>query len=582
MTTGLALCCAVCYNELMRYIKTVKTILKRFVRSPYCWLLIIGLLASMPLWHYGVPDGNDSLFHLYRYQSTTNAWLDGQIIPQVDPNALGGFGYSWNIFYGPLPTYIVAFFNLFTSGHGAVGANIFTAICLIASGLAFYKMTRELWGKSHVIPSFLASLAFMLANYHLMDMFIRQAHGEFLPFVLAPLLVIGLHRLVKHRPRAILYIAIPAAGMILSHNLSAVIWAVISIVYLGINWRELFGKQKTGKTILQVIGAGVFTLGLAAFFILPFLEAKNSTEYNIFNEHYSDVVAGQSLRGMGDHAISPGDLFYPPTLHDRANEWIDFTPGLLCLISIPLYFIFRKKIPFEAKRFIFPFLILSFFAMWFSTPLFPWRSLPDAFSFLAVFQFPWRIMTIASFGLSLTLGFSLYYAFEEFYIKRRELMISLSALAIFLVAMPLLMHGNNSDWLESQKVIDYSLDVDEWKMRLHWPDQYVPSATNRCATDCTEWWQAATYLADALKDRGRDVIVLPDGRYEHPLIYYPGYEADNGAEVTVSPNGFVATDRPADLHYGLSRASKLGLVITGGGLIAIPIYLAISRRSVKR
>ena len=55
-----------------------------------------------------IMTGDDYAFHVTRMQSASRAWSNGQFLPQVDPDALNGFGYAYNLFYGPLVTYLAA------------------------------------------------------------------------------------------------------------------------------------------------------------------------------------------------------------------------------------------------------------------------------------------------------------------------------------------------------------------------------------------------------------------------------------------------------------------------------------------
>ena len=70
--------------------------------------IVAALVCKVTLFKSGVLIVNDVDFHYARAMSTIHALMDHQIVPQLDPTAVNGFGYSWNQFYGPLPTYFIA------------------------------------------------------------------------------------------------------------------------------------------------------------------------------------------------------------------------------------------------------------------------------------------------------------------------------------------------------------------------------------------------------------------------------------------------------------------------------------------
>ena len=97
---------------------------------------------------------NDVDFHYARVLSTIRGWIDHQFIPQLDPEGASNFGYSWNIFYGPLPTYFIAIVYFFIHNL-ALSINSLTVLVVCLIGVMMYKYIyyRTVSEKSSLVAS---------------------------------------------------------------------------------------------------------------------------------------------------------------------------------------------------------------------------------------------------------------------------------------------------------------------------------------------------------------------------------------------------------------------------------------------
>lgn len=84
---------------------------------------------------------NDVDFHYARAMSAVHAILDHQFVPQLDPTAVKGFGYSWDLFYGPLPTYFIAGL-FFICRDLAFSVNLTSVIAVFSIGLVMYRYIK--------------------------------------------------------------------------------------------------------------------------------------------------------------------------------------------------------------------------------------------------------------------------------------------------------------------------------------------------------------------------------------------------------------------------------------------------------
>ena len=96
--------------------KNVKNILlNKELKNYYIIIVIAFFICSLLL--IGYPQGQDTVYHISRTVGTETALKQGQILPLISSNFVNGFGYSWNIFYPPLPNYIMMIIKLITHSY---------------------------------------------------------------------------------------------------------------------------------------------------------------------------------------------------------------------------------------------------------------------------------------------------------------------------------------------------------------------------------------------------------------------------------------------------------------------------------
>ena len=161
-------------------------------------ILIVATLASIPLfwknWDYYHDDG---IQHIARAFLTSEAMQKGEnftVLSRLENN----FGYSWDLFYGPLSSFSVAVIgNIFN--NIIVGYKIVLFLGLLLSGITMYYLAKRITEDKNV--GLLASILYMTMPYHLTDMYIRGAIGEFLSFVFIPLVFLGIYHLFHEEKR---------------------------------------------------------------------------------------------------------------------------------------------------------------------------------------------------------------------------------------------------------------------------------------------------------------------------------------------------------------------------------------------
>ena len=190
---------------------------------------------------------DDGIQHIARAYGTKESF-ENLLFPNIITSFTNGFGYSWNLFYGPLTPYAILFTS-FLTGNFINAYKLITCICLILSGFTMYKFVNCLTKNNNA--SLLASILYMTFPYHLTDLYIRNAFGEFVSFIFIPLVFLGLYNLFYTSEKKNYDLTIGAVGLILTHNLSTVIVAFFALLFTVLNIEKL-KETRVGKTNIIV------------------------------------------------------------------------------------------------------------------------------------------------------------------------------------------------------------------------------------------------------------------------------------------------------------------------------------------
>lgn len=562
-------------------------------------VLVFGVILSIGIW--GRMDkvivGDDYAFHVARLQSASHAWSNGQVIPQVDPDALSGFGYAYNLFYGPLVTYVASALQ-FLVQNWVITINLILILTLVLSGLVMcHAMTKI--SKSCAIGA-LAGIFYMATPYVLTDLYFRVALGESLAFVAAPILLLGLYQLTAGQRNATRSLAVAAALLILSHSLSALLFAMMAAVYVVLNIDKIFNL----KTIWRAILAVVVALGLTAVFTLPLMETKiRGAEYGIFDASYVEGYFGADAKNMNDHRLWPARMLFDTNFQYTEGAVV----GLVAVFGlIGFFMVWHRLQEKQDRRFVLSLFILASIALVLMTPVVDWNYVPE---FFYEFQFPWRLLEIVALLTSALAAYACGILIKDLSDeKQRVAALVMGMLAIMPVAWIFLPNDWNNIGSGELNWSDTSYGNVGWQAEYA-PKQMLCSTENPDEKD-QDYKCSLAKIDRIVAERGTGLRVL-DGKVkfsnlkkdglniefdvrndtediaeiELPLIYYPGYEAWlDDTELTLKSSeelGLVTVVVPAgssgkvEVFYGISVPTQVGLmttVITAGvGLIWLVI-----------
>lgn len=368
-------------------------------------VLGVALIASAGLWNgpgiLNTRSGGDSPFLLQRVYELALNLRQGVFPVRWMPDAAYGLGYPFFNYYAALPYYLAA-------GLNVAGVDLLVAIKLTqtlgmaAAGLALWAWLRDrLPGAG---PLF-GAIAYILAPFHLVNVYVRgDSLSEFYAFVFFPLILLGIERVsIQARGRDVTLLAFSVAGLIVTHNVSAMLFAPFCALYalMAMAAPQLLalpgatGSRRVGRELgglLLAVGSG---LALSAWFWIPALaEASGAqlgdqtTGFFSFANHFRGSNLIQRTLAF-DYAI---DGARTPFAMGLAQALM-----ILAGAAMGVALAARRRIPVG-------FLLACIGGIGLATCLIlplsepVWRAIPP----LGLAQFPWRLLSIqAVFGAAL-------------------------------------------------------------------------------------------------------------------------------------------------------------------------------------
>ena len=549
----------------------------------YIIILVFSLIVSIPL---ASKDLNvytdDGIQHIARLMGTYQTIAEGEFPPVIMSNFCNGFGYSWNIFYSPLTAYIPMIFSIFTNSFELI-LKLFILLCSFLTGIAMYEFTKRVTKNRYA--GLLASAIYIFAPYRLTDMYMRVAIAELASFIFLPILFHGLYNIFNCEEKSIkksLLLTFGAVGLILTHITIAMYAAIFSFIYLIINIKKLKDKKIIKMLVINIC----LILLLTSFYLLPLLEHKMATDYEVFRPGRMERTE-ELIRNKVDVI----DLI-------KTNDYeLILEIGLVTLIGLVFTLLTYNKIDKKYNKLYWFSLITGICCIIISLRFFPFEKLP---AILKMIQFTFRLLEFSSFFLAFVVSVNYSLIIKNF--KLKDVFV-LSLLVIVLV-VPL------------KKNLNYEK---EWTEERLWPAVSVTQNTGRVHAGCATFeylTSKAFNNLDYIVNRENKVYVIEGNAniseenkngtnfkfkvsnvsenavLELPYIYYLGYqveiEDDNGniqkIDTFESNNGFVSIKIPDNtvsvrVNYTGTVLMKITYIISGITFLGILVYLVFKTYS---
>jgi hypothetical protein len=397
---------------------------------PVLFILVFSFFAWSPLltpaYFFGAHDAPHSVFFLVEFDQTLG---DGYLWPRWSPDFAFGYGYPLFNIYAPLAFYAAEMLHLL--GFGFVGAVKFMyMLATVGAGLAMYGFVSRLLGRQ---AGLLASVVYMLAPFHLLEMYVRSAYPEFVALALFPLILWAFTDLVAQpTPRRTALAGLAYGLLALTHHTSLLTFTPFLAAYVAflliVKWcghgkppypvagslaQDRQSRYGPLKTALAVLASTLLGLGLAAIYLIPmvlelrYVKIEQWTAYSYdFRQHF--VYLAQLLSPDWGYGYSG------PGLHDEMSFQLGAVIVMLVifggwLVLTPSAMPYRRgekwgtgdevatarSVPRGTILF---FLAATLAIIWLMSPAaeFAWQVLPIA----SLVQFPWRLLGLTALTVS--------------------------------------------------------------------------------------------------------------------------------------------------------------------------------------
>ena len=353
------------------------------------WVIISSILAfaMRPLLGPHQISGHSTYSDLVRAEAFHAAVSHGDWTPRWLPDFYFRHGSPTFHYYAPGGYYLIELLR-------RLGASPLWALKIafllpwLLGAAATYQLAKEVGGTGRWNRGAdLALLAYCLAPYLLIDVYMRNGIAEVAGFGLFPCALWATWRTAKKAGASPWLLAILAsAGLALSHNITSLVATPILLGLAVAGGDRLGGKRRAA-------GAVLLGLAVAAFFWLPALlgrdwvTAEQSLTGGYFNyqQHFLDPLGVVTPAGGGPLVIGP-------------QETASIKLGAPLVVAL-LGALLTLAVPSLRRRLKVPAVVGYFFGaavlcLFMSTALsaFLWRTLP----LLGFVQFPWRFLLPAT------------------------------------------------------------------------------------------------------------------------------------------------------------------------------------------
>jgi hypothetical protein len=271
-------------------------------------------------------------------------------------------------------------------------------LAILLAALAMFCYVKALWGPGAGI---LAAILYTYYPYHLIDAYVRGAMPELAAFIFPPLILWMTTRAMQTESaraggRAMLWHALAWTGLVFTHNLSALLMALIIVPYaLLLAWRS--GRWR------RLMGWGaslVMALALTAVYWMP-----------VLSESAGMGLGEGPSRGYENHLLPVAQIIARTFSHDyraaydgpvvHPQNW--FTAALLIAVASLLLWRWRQRRPPGQTAILLFHLLLAVVAIFMTTTLsLPiWHPLTPLLGFL---QYPWRFLSLSAVGVAASGG----------------------------------------------------------------------------------------------------------------------------------------------------------------------------------
>lgn len=552
------------------------------------WLLgAVTVLTCVPLlMNSGGAQGADWRFHLSRIEGIAQALREGQFPVRVYSQAKDSYGYAPSLFYGELFLYFPAVLRLLGMSVQGAYRTYAIAVQALTAGISFFSF-RQMF--RHNKTALVGSILYMLAPYHIYNIYWRTAVGEYTALAFLPLIPAALSLLyAQQKPDrytarvACAELVVSFGALVQTHIISLELATLSTAVFCLYHFRRTFTKRILG---VWVTAAGLVVL-LNLWFLVPFLTLMLGGGYN-------NMYGGESF--AGGLSVQKNGLWLSELLSWRADHnsiGVVLVAGLVAFVWC--WLTQGPAMPQRERKIGAWAAVLGTLACWMCTNTFPWGilgSLPVVGRLLLAIQFPWRYFSLATLLLVLVSVCAVSALRRGRYAQPvAVLLLSASLLGVAIFYHSYLPTVDTSYLGDRAQMIytDYKISNMAW----YYDSLYLPDGAVETRDGFTCDTAVTTVEIASVERRGNTTVLSCSevngelGYAELPLLYYPGYTiVDGEGEVFRTANGMVGVTVPAGFSGEISvafREPKRWLVADLVSLVTLLGLLGYGVRSIRR
>lgn len=354
--------------------------------SPLVALVLISLLPIISIFRKGVYESGDFTIHIYRAMAFFDSLKSGNIMPSWAGMLNATYGYPLFIFNYSLPYYLISIIH--SVGMSFVASmKFFLALNFILSGIFMYLFSVRFFKKE--LPAFTASIFYLFAPYHLIDMHFKVTIGEIVFITFLPLVFLAFFKLFANKPRYfdILLFGTYFSFLMLSH--------IVLAFFVGCIFLSYFVVKKSKKVFILVFSGFLLSFLQSVYMWLgPLILSK----YTITQKTVLLITRFPPFESLFYSPWRFGFLFQGP--RGEISNLIGYTQ--LFVVMFTLIMLFKNTIPKNFRPNISFFLCIIIVLLLLLTPAsaFLWNLIP----FLRVTD-QQRVLLLISFCTSILAGY---------------------------------------------------------------------------------------------------------------------------------------------------------------------------------
>jgi len=563
-----------------------------FAALALCLFTLLPLLRNP-----GLPNGTDTLYHVYRVAEMDRSWSHGVLMPRWAETFYFGYGSPLFQYYASLTYYLTSLLMRITTFDPVNALRLLTAISMLGAGGGMYLFVRDEVGK---LAGIIAAVVYVYSPYiFYTEPYARGVYPELLSFALFPFVMWFYGRVMRTgRAWAMLPAALGSAALILTHNLMGLVLTAILMAWLGWNFLAAVLSRENLRGCILALVTAILGVGLAAYFWIPVILEQDAVplgnltavallDYRNFFVPLDKLLA---ITPRSDAGSINGLLHQ---LNLGVAQWMLAAAGVVGALPLLIKNRAWRAMPLRVTMF---FTLMAAVLIFLMLPMA--AGVWEAIKSLSMLQFPWRFLGPAAFCLAVLAGMN------TLWIERLPARIGGIVAAAFVVvpivlAMPTFFVPEwTNTTVDTSPAAYQEAEMRGLQMATTYSNEYLPinvhvmpDPTARLIAD----------YADGYPVNKANFEILPPGVEIEPLehgpqhdvwrsesdqpftleiltFYFSGWQAEiDGAPVDVRPSdlhGLMTLDVPAGEHtirvfLGATPAVNLGIGVTVGAVVML-------------